>query len=212
MSIYDNVAYGPRIHGHPRPAASWTRSSSESPAGRRASGTRSRTACTRPRPQLSIGQQQRLCLARGLAVEPEVLLCDEPTSALDPISAQHVEERFRELKEDYTIVARDPHPAPGASGSPTTSSSCTWASWSSTARPRRSSPTPATSAPRRTSAGRSARHATQTIRHSERSEESALVRASEPRPQRRFLAALGMTDASWGLLNNTQIPHGLTAT
>ena len=53
---------------------------------------------------MSIGQQQRLCLARGLAVEPEILLGDEPTSALDPISAQHIEERLLELKQQYTIV------------------------------------------------------------------------------------------------------------
>lgn len=50
------------------------------------------------------GQQQRLCLARGLAVEPEALLCDEPTASLDPLSAQHVEQLFVELKRDYTIV------------------------------------------------------------------------------------------------------------
>ena len=57
-----------------------------------------------PAARLSVGQQQRLCLARGLAVEPEVILGDEPTSALDPISAQHIEKRLLELKEQYTIV------------------------------------------------------------------------------------------------------------
>jgi phosphate transport system ATP-binding protein len=51
-----------------------------------------------------VGQQQRLCLARGLAVEPEVILGDEPTSALDPISAQHIESRLLELKDKYTVV------------------------------------------------------------------------------------------------------------
>lgn len=57
-----------------------------------------------PASKLSAGQQQRLCLARGLAVEPEILLADEPTSALDPISAQHIEKIFIELKKNYTIV------------------------------------------------------------------------------------------------------------
>jgi phosphate transport system ATP-binding protein len=57
-----------------------------------------------PAAALSIGQQQRLCLARGLAVEPEVILADEPTSALDPISAQHIEERLLDLSQQYTIV------------------------------------------------------------------------------------------------------------
>ncbi len=57
-----------------------------------------------PATSLSIGQQQRLCLARGLAVEPEIILGDEPTSALDPISAQNVEQRLLDLKEHYTIV------------------------------------------------------------------------------------------------------------
>jgi len=59
---------------------------------------------TEPASKLSAGQQQRLCLARALAVEPEVLLCDEPTSALDPISAGHIEGQLLALKEDYTIV------------------------------------------------------------------------------------------------------------
>ena len=57
-----------------------------------------------PAIRLSIGQQQRLCLARGLAVNPEIILADEPTSALDPISARIIENQFVELKKDYTIV------------------------------------------------------------------------------------------------------------
>jgi phosphate transport system ATP-binding protein len=57
-----------------------------------------------PATGLSIGQQQRLCLARGLAIEPEILLGDEPTSALDPISAQHIESRLHDLKQQYTVV------------------------------------------------------------------------------------------------------------
>jgi phosphate transport system ATP-binding protein len=57
-----------------------------------------------PASALSIGQQQRLCLARGLAVDPEIILADEPTSALDPISSRMIEEKFLELKNQYTIV------------------------------------------------------------------------------------------------------------
>src|SRR5205814_9259528 len=57
-----------------------------------------------PATRLSMGQQQRLCLARGLAVEPEILLCDESTASLDPISARHIEDRLLSLKENYTIV------------------------------------------------------------------------------------------------------------
>ncbi len=102
MSIYDNVAYGPRLHGikdkkkldgivekYLKVAGLWdeVKDRLKSPASR-----------------LSIGQQQRLCLARGLAVEPEIILCDEPTSALDPVSSQHIEEQLLLLKKDYTIV------------------------------------------------------------------------------------------------------------
>ncbi|MGE5424998.1 MAG: phosphate ABC transporter ATP-binding protein, partial [Syntrophothermus sp.] len=63
-----------------------------------------RTRLKEPASRLSIGQQQRLCLARGLAVGPEIILADEPTSALDPISSQYIEEKFSELKNDYTII------------------------------------------------------------------------------------------------------------
>ena len=102
MSIYDNVAYGPRIHGiknkkrldeiveHYLKASSlWNEV---------------KDRLNEPASKLSIGQQQRLCLARGLAVEPEIILGDEPTSALDPKSSQRIEARFLELKNEYTIV------------------------------------------------------------------------------------------------------------
>jgi len=102
MSIYDNVAYGPRIHGmharrnldavvekHLRESGLWDEV---------------KERLHEPAAGLSVGQQQRLCLSRGLAVEPEIILGDEPTSALDPRSSQRIEERFLELKSDYTIV------------------------------------------------------------------------------------------------------------
>lgn len=102
MSIYNNVAYGPRVHGIKnrkqldeivemslRAASLWDEVSDYLHRG--ALG-------------LSVGQQQRLCIARLLAVEPEVLLMDEPTAALDPIAALKVEELIRGLKHDYTII------------------------------------------------------------------------------------------------------------
>ncbi len=102
MSIYDNIAYGPRIHGlrkkkelnqsvehYLRATGLW-----EEVKGRLNS----------PATSLSIGQQQRLCLAKGLAVEPEIILGDEPTSALDPLSTQRIEELFLQLRDKYTIV------------------------------------------------------------------------------------------------------------
>jgi len=102
MSIYDNVAYGPRIHGIKnkselddivekslKGAALWEE----------VSGRLKKSALG-----LSGGQQQRLCIARALAVEPEVLLMDEPTSALDPISTLKIEDLMDELKEKYTVA------------------------------------------------------------------------------------------------------------
>lgn len=103
MSIYDNVAYGLRIHGLSKRghqldekvkhyleiAGLWEEVKDRLHA---------------PASGLSIGQQQRLCLARGLAIEPEIILGDEPTSALDPISAQHIEKLLVDLKGQYTVV------------------------------------------------------------------------------------------------------------
>ena len=102
MSIYDNVAYGPRTHGITnrikldeivenalRDAAIWNEVKDR--LKKNALG-------------LSGGQQQRICIARALAVKPKVLLMDEPTSALDPISTSRIEELALKLKENYTIV------------------------------------------------------------------------------------------------------------
>ena len=102
MSIYDNIAYGPRTHGITnrveldeiveralRDAAIWDEVKDR--LQKNALG-------------MSGGQQQRLCIARALAVQPKILLMDEPTSALDPISTSRIEELVMELKEKYTIV------------------------------------------------------------------------------------------------------------
>jgi len=103
MSIYDNVAYGLRIHNMcPKGAQMDRRVQHYLEMAGLWDEVKDRLHA--PATGLSIGQQQRLCLARGLAVEPEILLGDEPTSALDPISAQHIEGRLTELKDNYTIV------------------------------------------------------------------------------------------------------------
>lgn len=102
MSIYDNIVFGCKIHGlrkrkkldaiveqQLRAVSLWDEVKDRLHA---------------PASRLSIGQQQRLCLARGLAVEPEFILADEATSALDPISSRHIEELFVKLKKDYSII------------------------------------------------------------------------------------------------------------
>ena len=102
MSIYENVAYGPKVHGE----QDKTTLNSIVERCLRAAGLwdELKTRLSEPASKLSLGQQQRLCLGRALAVEPQVLLCDEPTSALDPISSRHIEEQLSALRKDYTIV------------------------------------------------------------------------------------------------------------
>ena len=102
MSIYDNVAYGPRIHGvksRLKLDEIVERSLKQAAIWDECKDRLKKSALS-----MSGGQQQRLCIARALAVEPEVLLMDEPTSALDPISTSKIEELALELKEKYTIV------------------------------------------------------------------------------------------------------------
>ncbi len=102
MSIYDNIAYGPRTHGV-RNKAKLDDIVEQSLRGA-AIWDEVKDRLKKSALGLSGGQQQRLCIARALAVEPQVLLMDEPTSALDPISTSKIEELAMELKERYTIV------------------------------------------------------------------------------------------------------------
>jgi len=103
MSIYDNVAYGMRIHRTVRKGPEMDAKVRHylQEAGL---WEEVKDRLNKPATALSLGQQQRLCLARGLAVNPAVLLGDEPTSALDPVSAQHIEQRLIALKQEYTTV------------------------------------------------------------------------------------------------------------
>lgn len=101
MSIYDNVAYGPRVHGLANGRLDQIVCSQLQAVGLWAEV---KDRLRAPAVGLSVGQQQRLCLARTLAVEPEVLLCDECTASLDPISARGIEDLLRSLKERYTLV------------------------------------------------------------------------------------------------------------
>ncbi|MEP4032856.1 MULTISPECIES: phosphate ABC transporter ATP-binding protein PstB [Stappiaceae] len=102
-SIYDNVAYGPRIHGLASKKADLDEivASSLQKAGL---WNEVKDRLDGPGTGLSGGQQQRLCIARAIAVSPEVILMDEPCSALDPIATAKVEELIDELRENYTIV------------------------------------------------------------------------------------------------------------
>ena len=102
MSIYDNVAYGPRIHGV-RNRAKLDEIVEES-LREAAIWDEVKDRLKKSALGLSGGQQQRLCIARALAVRPDVLLMDESTSALDPISTSKIEELAMDLKKDYTIV------------------------------------------------------------------------------------------------------------
>lgn len=102
MSIFDNVIYGPKIHGL-RDKKVMTRIV-EQCLTRVGLWNEVSDRLSDPASKLSLGQQQRLCLARSLANEPEILLCDETTSALDPISAKIIEKELIELKKDYTIL------------------------------------------------------------------------------------------------------------
>ena len=102
MSIYDNIAYGPRVHGI-KDKHTLDQIVEESLKGA-AIFDEVKDRLKKSALGLSGGQQQRLCIARALAVQPEVLLMDEPTSALDPISTSKIEELMEELKKKYTVV------------------------------------------------------------------------------------------------------------
>ena len=102
-SIYDNVAYGPRIHGL---AASRAELNDivENSLERAGLWEEVKDRLDQPGTGLSGGQQQRLCIARAIAVSPEVILMDEPCSALDPIATARIEELIHELRDEFTIV------------------------------------------------------------------------------------------------------------
>jgi phosphate transport system ATP-binding protein len=102
MSIYDNIAYGPRVHGV-KDRRKLDEIVEESLCGA-AIFDEVKDRLKKSALGLSGGQQQRICIARALAVHPEVLLMDEPTSALDPISTAKIEDLMEELKKKYTVI------------------------------------------------------------------------------------------------------------
>jgi phosphate transport system ATP-binding protein len=102
MSIYENVAYGLRIHKKLTKAElddAVEHNLKEAGIWREV-----KDRLRDPASDLSVGQQQRLCVARAIAIQPEILLCDEPTSALDPIAAKQIEKLLVQLKKEYTVV------------------------------------------------------------------------------------------------------------
>jgi phosphate transport system ATP-binding protein len=102
MSIYENIAYGLRIHRIKN--KNEIESTVENCLKEVGLWNEVKSRLHDPATRLSVGQQQRLCLARAIAVQPEVVLCDEPTSALDPLAAQQIEKLLLKLKKDYTVV------------------------------------------------------------------------------------------------------------
>lgn len=102
MSIFNNIAYGLKISG--RKKKKFLKGRIEQYLKQASLWEEVKDRLKEPASMLSIGQQQRLCLARGLAVDPEIILADEPTSALDPVSSMAIEEKLIELKSKYTIV------------------------------------------------------------------------------------------------------------
>jgi len=102
LSIYDNVLYGPRLHGRPRRAEEEALLENSLAAVQLWDEVKDRLKASAL--TLTEEQQQRLCIARLLAVEPEILLMDEPCSALDPLATLRIEELMRELKRNYTII------------------------------------------------------------------------------------------------------------
>lgn len=102
MSVYDNIAYGPRVHGI-KSKAKLDEIVEESLRGA-AIWDEVKDNLKKSALRLSGGQQQRICIARALATKPEVILMDEPTSALDPISTTKIEDLMEELKRQYTVV------------------------------------------------------------------------------------------------------------
>lgn len=102
MSIYENVAYGLRIHHKKKGEA--LDQAVEHCLQEVGIWNEVKDRLNDPATRLSVGQQQRLCLARAIAVQPEVVLCDEPTSALDPLAAKQIEKLLLKLKKDFTVI------------------------------------------------------------------------------------------------------------
>jgi phosphate transport system ATP-binding protein len=102
MSIFNNIAFGLKMGGRKKKGILKMRVEHYLKVVNLWDEVKDRL--NEPASALSIGQQQRLCLARGLAVDPKIILADEPTSALDPISSQAIEQKFAELKSNYTII------------------------------------------------------------------------------------------------------------